>query len=105
MREDSEGDAGPLPLSVRVLQWLVIAMTITMIVGVITVVAVVVTRMPRPAPYPALPDAVALPDGTRPEAITFGRGYVAVVTADGRIIILDRETGALRQTVTIEGAD
>lgn len=86
----------------RVLQWLVIAMTITMIVGVITIVAVVVTRIPPPQPYPALPDGLALPDGAVAEAITFGRGFIAVVTRDGRILILDRATGALRQSVTVE---
>ncbi len=88
----------------RALQWLVIALTATMIAGIVAVVTVVVQRMPRPEPYPALPDGLTLPDGAVPEAVTFGRGFIAVVTRDGRILILDRATGALRQTVVPEAA-
>ena len=76
-------------------------MTVTMIAGVITIVAVVVTRLQRPAPYPAIPEALALPPGTEAEAVTFGRGFVLVVTRDGRLLVLDRGTGTLRQTVTL----
>jgi hypothetical protein len=105
MREDSGGAAPPLPLSVRLLQWLVIGMTATMIGGVITVVAVVVTRMPRPAPPLALPADFALPEGVAAEAVTFGRGFVAVVTRDGRILVLDPATGEVRQDVAIGPAE
>jgi hypothetical protein len=101
MREISGEDAPPLPLSVRLLQWLVITMTVAMIVGLITIVAVIVTRMPRPAPPVALPADFALPEGIEAEAVTFGRGFVAVVTRDRRILILDPATGAIRQDVAI----
>lgn len=88
----------------RALQWLVIALTATMIAGIVVVVAVVVQRMPRPEPYPALPEGLTLPEGAVAEAVTFGRGFIAVVTRDGRILILDRATGALRQTVVPDRA-
>ena len=91
-----------LPPSLRFLKWLVIVLTLTMIGGVITVVAVLVTRMPKAfiAPAPNLPDGVALPAGISAEAVTFGKGWIAVVTKDNRILIFGRD-GTLRQEVAI----
>ena len=85
---------------VRILQWLVIGLTASMMVGVIAVVAVVVTRFPK-APTPPLPETLALPDGARALAVTQGTDWVGVVTDDNRILIFNRATGALRQTVTL----
>lgn len=81
-----------------------ILLTLTMIVGVITIVWVIVTRMPQAMQRaPALPDSIALPDGTRATAFTQGSDWYAVVTAQDQILIFDRVTGALRQTVTLQG--
>ena len=81
-----------------------ILLTLTMIVGVITIVWVIVTRMPQAMQRsPALPDSIALPDGTRATAFTQGSDWYAVVTAQDQILIFDRATGALRQTVTLQG--
>lgn len=81
---------------------LVILLTLTMIVGVITVVFLLVTRMPRAfARLPPMPEAISLPDGTRAAAFTQGMDWYAVVTADDQILIFDRETGALKQTVKV----
>jgi hypothetical protein len=52
---------------------------------------------------PALPDSITLPDGTRATAFTQGSDWYAVVTAQDQILIFDRATGALRQTVTLQG--
>ena len=91
-----------MPPGLRFLKGLVIALTLTMIVGVITVVAVLVTRMPRlTQAAPLLPDTLTLPPGTTATAVTAGEGWFAVVTDDNRILILDR-TGKLRQEVTIQ---
>jgi hypothetical protein len=91
-----------LPPGLRFLKALVILLTLTMIVGVITVVWVIVTRMPQALQRPlALPDSIALPDGSRATAFTQGEGWYAVVTSDDRILIFDRATGALRQTVVV----
>lgn len=70
-----------------------------MIVGVITVVGLLVTRMPNLAPM-AVPEQLALPDGARPAAVTMGQGFIAVVTEDDRILIFDRD-GALLQEVAL----
>ncbi|MDP3263793.1 MAG: DUF6476 family protein [Tabrizicola sp.] len=95
-------EAEVLPPSLRFLKWLVIVLTLTMIGGVITVVALIVTRMPTAfvAATPSLPERITLPDGTHPTAVTFGTGWVAVVTNDERIMIY-RQDGTLRQEVRL----
>lgn len=71
-----------------------------MIGGLLVIVALFVIRFSSTAP--ALPDNITLPDGTRAEAFTIGKGWYAVVTADDQILIFDRTTGKLRQTITLE---
>ena len=92
----------PQPPSLRFLKALVILLTLTMIAGVITVVAVLVTRMPQAfsAPGPTLPENFALPEGVEAQAVTFGEGWVAVVTGDDRILIFAAD-GRLRQEVRL----
>jgi hypothetical protein len=100
MDEAPESEA--LPPGLRFLRALVVLLTLTMIVGVIVIVAVIVTRMPRAMQaLPAMPEAITLPDGTRAAAFTQGTDWYAVVTADDRILIFDRGTGVLRQSVAI----
>ena len=95
-----------LPPGLRFLKALVVLLTLTMIGGVITVVWVIVTRMPQAMQRaPALPDSIALPDGTRATAFTQGADWYAVVTADDQILIFDRATGALRQTVALTNGE
>ena len=93
-----------LPPGLRFLKWLVIALTLTMIGGVITVVALLVTRMPQGmAAAPVLPDRLSLPAGTRAAAVTAGAGWFAVVTTDNRILIFGND-GALQQEIAIRPA-
>ena len=83
-----------------------ILLTLTMIVGVITIVGVIVTRMPQAMQRPpSLPDAITLPDGTRATAFTQGSNWYAVVTDNDQILVFDRATGDLRQTVTLLGGN
>lgn len=84
----------------RILQWLVLGLTASLIFGVITVVAVVVTRFPKAA-TPPLPESLVLPEGARAEAVTQGADWIGIVTSDQQILIYDRATGALRQTVVL----
>ncbi len=95
-------DAEVLPPSLRLLKWLVIVLTLTMIGGVITVVGLIVTRMPQAftSTAPSLPEGLTLPAGSTPVAVTFGTGWIAVVTDQGRILIFGRE-GTLRQDIVI----
>ena len=73
---------------------------ITMIVGVITVVGLLVTRMPDGNVLPELPQSLALPQGAKPLSITQGPGWIGVVTQDSRFLIF-RPDGSLRQELTI----
>jgi Flp pilus assembly protein protease CpaA len=90
----------------RLLKWLVIVLTLTMIGGVITVVGLIVTRMPQAfsAQTPDVPANLPLPDGVKAAAVTFGTGWVAVVTTDDRILIFGRD-GTLRQEVALVGGE
>lgn len=76
---------------------------ITMIVGVIAVVATLVTRMPdgQVSP-PELPATITLPVGEVAQAVTMGQGWFAVVTASQKILIFNAR-GALLQSVTLQG--
>lgn len=89
----------------RRLRRLVTLLTVTLILGVITIVALLVIRLSSVGAPPALPGAIALPAGERAEAVTIGTGWVAVVTVDGagreRIRVLDRDTGAERAVTEI----
>lgn len=92
-------DATELPPSLRFLKGLVITLMITMILGVIAVVATLVTRMPD-GTAPVLPNSLTLPEGETATAVTMGQGWFAVVTASQNILIFDRD-GKLLQTVPL----
>lgn len=76
------------------------ALTGTMIVGVLTIVVLLVIRLQTPAP-PSLPEDLTLPEGVSAEAVTFGQGWIGVVTDDGRFLILDQTTGAVLDSVAV----
>lgn len=78
-------------------------MAVAMIGGFLVLVAAILVRL-NAAPLP-LPDSIALPDGAVATAFTQGSDWFAVVTDDDRILIYDRLTGALRQTVAIAPSD
>jgi hypothetical protein len=51
-----------------------------------------------------VPETLALPEGAEAFSVTQGRDWVGIVTTDDRILIYDRATGRLRQTVTLAPA-
>ena len=76
-----------------------------MIIGLITIIGLFVIRFPGdPSAGPALPSNLALPAGARAEAVTFGKGWIAVVTDANDILIFDPASGALTRTVHIGAA-
>ncbi len=85
---------------VRYLRLLVTILTGTMIAGVLVVIFLLVTRFTEKPP--ALPETLTLPDGAKVQAFTQGGDWFAVVTDDDRILIYDRVTGQLRQSVVVE---
>ena len=77
-------------------------LTATMIAGVLVIIALLVMRLQQPAPL-ALPRTLQLPDGTVATAFTQADDWIAIVTEDNRILIYDRASQTLQQTVTLEG--
>ncbi|MEH6647434.1 DUF6476 family protein [Sulfitobacter sp.] len=90
----------PEPANLRFLRRMVTVLTTVMIFGVVIVIGLLVTRLGRDTPV--LPSEIALPDGATATAFTQAADWYAVVTDDNRILIFDRMTGALRQTVDIK---
>lgn len=83
----------------KLLRRMVMILTAVMIGGVLLTFAVIVIRLSDRTP--ALPDQITLPGGAVPLALTIGDTWYAVVTDGDQILIYDRFTGALRQTVDI----
>ncbi|MHC0054877.1 DUF6476 family protein [Actibacterium sp. D379-3] len=91
---------GEEPPNLRFLRILVTVLTGTMIAGLLVIIALLVIRFSGEGRV-ALPDTIALPDGTRATAFTQGVGWYAVVTGDQHILIFDAASGALRQDIAI----
>jgi len=90
----------PEPSGLRLLRVLVTVLTAVMIAGIIGIVGLIWHRYSN-ARAP-LPEEITLPDGTTATAYTQGADWYAIVTADQRIMIFDRATHKLRQTIKVE---
>lgn len=98
----------PEPPRLRHLRWMVNALTVTLILGVVAIVVLLAIRLPRlSSPPPPLPETLTLPAGETARAVTLGTGWIAVVTEDEtgaeRIRVFDRATGAERAVTEIAG--
>jgi hypothetical protein len=82
------------------LKWLVIALTATMLAGMVTLIALFVTRLPVPSA--PLPENIVLPEGETAAAVTFAGEFIAVVTEGGEILILSPDGQRLRQRIAVE---
>ena len=72
-----------------------------MIIGLLTIVALLVIRFTYPSQSVAIPASISLPDGTSAIAYTQGPGWYAVVTSEDEILIFDGTTLELRQRIEI----
>lgn len=90
-----------LPPSLRFLKRLVTVLMLTMIAGVITVVVLLVTRLPQLGRAPVLPAQLVLPKGAQAAAVTMGQGWIAVVTTGDHILIYGSD-GRLWQDVAVQ---
>ncbi|GAA6176832.1 DUF6476 family protein [Sulfitobacter pacificus] len=88
------------PANLRFLRRLVTVLTVVMIAGVLVVIGLLVTRLNRDTPV--LPDQITLPEGKTARAFTQGPDWYAIVTSEDEILIYDRLTGGLRQTLQID---
>lgn len=94
-------DAATLPPSLAWLKGLVVALTLSLIGGVLTVVWLLVTRLPLPNAHPVAPASLQMPAGATAAAVTLGTGWVAVVTTDNRILIFGPD-GRFWQEIAIK---
>ncbi len=100
MSDTPDPDHLPEPANLRFLRILVTVLTAVMIGGVLVILTLLVIRYQTTRT--PLPEVITLPDGTKANAYTQGPDWYAVVTTDNQILIFDRATGRLRQTLTID---
>lgn len=79
---------------------MVTVLTTVMILGVVVVIGLLVTRLTRDTPI--LPAEISLPDGANAVAFTQAADWYAVVTDANEILVFDRMSGTLKQTVVVE---
>ncbi|UWQ17860.1 DUF6476 family protein [Jannaschia sp. M317] len=91
-------DEVPEPTNLRFLRILVTVLTAVMIVGLLTVVTLLVTRLRAPAPVAA--EALALPDGIQVHAVTQTPTRWLVTTTDDRLLIFAPD-GTLQREVPL----
>jgi hypothetical protein len=87
----------------RRLRWLarlVTVLTAVMIAGVVTIVALLVTRL-GPSPALPIPEEITLPEDAQAASVTVGPDWYAVGTTDGRLLVYDRATGALLREIAV----
>jgi len=75
---------------------------VVMILGFVTLIALLVMRLAPAKTEIPLPASITMPDGSKAETFTQGPDWFAVVTTDNRILIYDRATGDLRQVMQIK---
>lgn len=97
-----EGPELPEPANLKFLRRLVTTLTAVMIVGVVVMITLVVIRLQQPPAPIALPDVITLPDGSVAQSFTQARDWYAVVTQTNQILIYNRATGTLTQTIDVK---
>ena len=95
-----ENGQAPDEKTLRYLKALVTILTVTMILGFLTIVALFVMRFSA-MNKAELPDEITLPDGAKAQAFTRGDDWFAIVTEDDEILIYGKSTGNLRQRIQI----
>ena len=96
-----DSDKAPDEGTLKYLKILVTVLTVTMILGFLTIVGLFVMRFSEMGRV-ELPDRISLPDGAEATAFTQGDDWFAVVTEGDEILIYSRVTGNLRQRIVIE---
>ncbi|MDG4647450.1 DUF6476 family protein [Roseibacterium sp. SDUM158017] len=91
-----------LPRDLRFLKALVTVLTVVMIGGVITIVALLVIRLNAPAPQVVVdPGMFAMPAGVATLGISVVRGHTVITGDDGVIRVYDSESRALLQEIDL----
>lgn len=87
-----------MPPVVRFLKVLVTVLTATMILGLVTIVGLLVTRLPGKAVIPVLPDTIRLPEGAAPVAVTFAGERIIVLTREDAVLVYRTDGTLIGQT-------
>ncbi len=96
---DTENSVDPrLPPDLRFLKALVTVLTGVMIAGLITVVALLVTRLPGTAI--TIPDQLAVPEGANIVAVTQAPSFWLATTDDNRVLIFNPD-GSFRRDLPL----
>ncbi len=74
-------------------------LTITMIGGLLTLIALIVIRLPSATPL-TLPNKITLPEGVIAEAVTLTPERLIVVAGD-EILIYSRSSGDLSERISL----
>ncbi|HHX88881.1 MAG TPA: hypothetical protein GX700_03765 [Paracoccus sp.] len=90
-----------MPPDLRFLKLLVTTLAGVMILGLVTIVALLVIRLTAaPAPL-ALPEGILLPEGSTPKAVTLATQAVIVVS-ETEILFFNRTTGDLERRYPLD---
>lgn len=81
----------PLP-ELKFLKTLVTVLAGTMIVGLITVIALLVIRLgPQNTPRVTLPDRITLPQGTAARSVSVSERRTVILTDDDQVLVYDAQ--------------
>jgi len=99
---DPSSDDAPLPRDLRFLKTLVTVLTAVMIMGVITIVALLVIRLnAMPQAMLVAPENFAVPEGVGVHGYSVVGDRTVVITDDGMIRVFDSVTRVLVQTIPL----
>lgn len=87
--------------SLKLLRRLVTTLVVVMILGFLTLIIMLVIRLQPENTNLSVPANISLPNGEKATAFTQGNDWYAIVTENNQILIYDRNSGNLRQTVDI----
>lgn len=87
--------------NIVLLRRLVTALAGVMALGMVVIVALMVSRLLQEPVLP-LPETLKLPEGETASAITVTRDFYLVVTETGEVLVYDRETVALKQRLALD---
>ena len=92
----------PEPANLKFLRRLVTTLTAVMIGGLLILITLIVIRVQQPFPGLAIPEQITLPGGITATAFTATADWYAVVSSDNQILIYDRVTHELTQTIDVK---
>ena len=88
-----------LPRNLRFLQRLVTLLTVSMIVGILTIAALLAFKLR--SENINFPQTLTLPDGTKPIAFTQTKDWYSIITEANEILIFKND-GTLIRSITVQ---